>query len=71
MVIFVGVRVCVEDGSDRLVFVVVVECSVGLFFLGKSKYTGFSLSMETVSFLPFMVRVKYFGCLSTTCNAQE
>ena len=36
-------------GLDNVVFVVVVECSFVLFFMGKSKYDGFSLSMETVS----------------------
>ena len=41
------------------------------FFLGKSKYAGFSLSMETVYFLPFMVSVKYLGCLSTTWKGPE
>ena len=41
---FEGVSVGVEDGSDSLVFVVVVECSIVLFFICKSKYAGFSLS---------------------------
>ena len=63
---FAGVFVGVGDGLDNMVFVVVVECSVVLFFIGKSKYAGFSLSMETVSSLPFMVILKYLGCLSTT-----
>ena len=62
---FAGVFVGVEDGLDNVVFVVVVECSVVLFFMGKSKYTDFSLPMETVSSLPFMVSLKYLGCLST------
>ena len=32
---FVGVYVGVKDGSDSLVFVVVVDCSSVLFFIGK------------------------------------
>ena len=67
----VGVCFVVEDGLDSLVFVVVVECSVVLFFIGKSQYAGFSLSMETVFSLPFMVSVKYLKSLSITWNGQE
>ena len=52
-------------------FVVVVDCSVVLSFICKSKYAGFSLSMETVSNLLFMVSLKYLGCLSTTWKGPE
>ena len=45
---FAGVFVGVEVSLDNVVFVVVVECSVVLFFTGKSKYAGFSLSMKAV-----------------------
>ena len=45
---FLGVCAGVEDGSDSLVFVVDVQCSIVLFFIGKSKYAGFSLSMVMV-----------------------
>ena len=62
---FAGVFVGVGNGLDNVVFVVVVECSVVLFVMGKSKYAGFSLSMETLSSLPFMVSLKYLGRLST------
>ena len=68
---FAGVFVGVEDGLDNVVFVVVVECSVVHFFIGKSKYAGFSLSLETVSSLPLMVSLKYLGYLSTTWNDPE
>ena len=68
---FAGVFVSVEDGLDNVVFVVVVGCSVVLFFMSKSKYAGYSLSMETVSSLPLMVSLKYLGCLSTTWNGPE
>ena len=61
---FAGVFVGVEVGLDNVVFVV-VDCSVVLSFVGKSKYAGFSLSMETVSNLPFMMSLKYLGCRST------
>ena len=44
---FAGVFVGVEVGLDNVV-VVVVDCSVVLSVIGKSKYAGFSLSMETV-----------------------
>ena len=68
---FAGVFVVVEDGLDNKVYVVVVECSVVLFFMGKSNYAGFSLSMVTVSSLAFMESLKYLGCLSTTWNGPE
>ena len=68
---FVGLCVGVEDGSDILVFVVGVECSAVLFFIGRSKYAGFSLSMDIVSFLTFIVSVKYLGCLSFTWKGSE
>ena len=68
---FAGVFVGVEDGLDNLVFALVIECLVVLFFMDKSKYAGFSLSIETVSSLPFKVSLKYLGCLSTTWNGQE
>ena len=68
---FAGVFVGVEDDLDNVVFVEVVECSVILFFMGKSKYAGFCLFMETVSSLPFMVSLKYLECLSTTWNGPE
>ena len=68
---FAGVFVGVEVGLDNVVFVVVVDCSVVLSVIGKSKYAGFSLSMETVSNLPFMVSLKYLGCLSTTWKGPE
>ena len=60
-----------DDGLDNVVFAVVIECSVVLFFIGKSKYAGFSLSIETVSSFPFMVSLKYFECLSTSWNGPE
>ena len=56
---FGGVFVGVEDGLNNVVFVVVVECSVVLLFMGKSKYAGFSLSMETV--WSFYGDLKYWG----------
>ena len=65
---FAGVFVGVEVGLDNVVFVVVVECSVVLSFIGKSKYTDFSLSMETVS--SFLWRL-CLGCLSTTWKGPE
>ena len=68
---FAGEFVGVEIGVDNVVFVVVVECLVILFFTVKFKYAGFSLSMETVSSLPFIVSFKYLGCLSTTWNGLE
>ena len=46
---FAGVFVGVEVGLDNVIFVVVVDCSVVLSVIGKSKYASFSLSMETVS----------------------
>lgn len=63
---FLGVFAGVENVSLTLVFDAAVECSDVLFFVGKSKYAGFSLSMETVSCLPFATIVKYLGFLSTT-----
>ena len=57
---FAGVFVGVEVGLDNLVFVG-VGCSVVLSVICKSKYAGFSLSMETVSNLPFMESLKYLG----------
>ena len=68
---FAGVFVGVKVGLDNVVFVVVVERLVVLSFISKSKYTSFSLSMETVSNLPFMVSLKYLGCLSTTWKGPE
>ena len=68
---FAGIFVGVEDRLDNVIFIVVVECSVIHFFMGKSKYAVFSLSMETVSSLPFMVSLKYLGCLLTTWNGPE
>ena len=41
--------------------VVVVEYSVVDFFMVKPKYAGFSLPMEIVLSLPFMVSLKYLG----------
>ena len=67
---FAGVFVGVEVGLDNVVFVV-ADCSVVLSVIDKSKYAGFSLSMETVSNLPFMVSLKYLGCLSTTWKGPE
>ena len=67
---FADVFVCVEVGLDNVVFIV-VDCSVVLSFVGKSKYAGFSPSMETVSNMPFMVSLKYLGCLSTTWKGPE
>ena len=68
---FAGVFVGVEDGLDNVVFVGVVECSVVLFFIGKSKYAGFSLSIETLSSLRFMASLKYLWRLSTIWNGLE
>ena len=61
VVMFAGVFVGVEDGLDNVVFVVVVEYSGVLFFMGKSKDAGFSLSMETLSCLPFYGEFEVFG----------
>ena len=44
MVMFASVFVGVEGGLNNVVFVV-VEYLVVLFFMGNSKYAGFSLSM--------------------------
>ena len=65
-----GEFVGVEVGLDNVVFVV-VDCLVVFSVIGKSKYAGFSLSMEKVSNLPFMVSLKYLGCLSTTWKGPE
>ena len=62
---------CVSVWKMVRTVVVIVECSVVLFFIGKSKYAGFNPSMETVSCLPFMVSVKYLGYLSTTWSGQK
>ena len=67
---FAGVFVGVEVGLYNVVFVG-VGCSVVLSIIGKSKYAGFSLSMETVSNLPFMASLKYLGCRSTTWKGPE
>ena len=67
---FAGVFVGVEVGLDNGVFVG-VDCSVVLSVIGKFKYAGFSLSMETVSNLPFMASLEYLGCRSTTLKCPE
>ena len=67
---FAGVFIGVEVGLDNVVFVG-VDCSVILSVIGKSKYASFSLSMETVSNLPFMASLKYLGCRSTTWKGPE
>ena len=59
VMMFAGVFVGMKDRLDNVVFVVVVECSAILFFMGKSKLAGFNLSMETVSNLPFIASLKY------------
>ena len=55
VLMFAGVRVGVESGSLTLVFGKGIEHSVVQFFIDKSKYTGFRLSLETVACLPFIV----------------
>ena len=56
---FAGVFVGVEVGLDNVVFVV-VDCSVVLSVIGKSKYAGFSLSMGTVFKFAFYGKFKIF-----------
>ena len=62
---FKDVFVSVETGLHSLESNGVVDFSVILFLVSKSKYAGFSLLMETVSYLPFLLIIKCYGFLST------